>query len=165
MQREKFPCLLLSCVKFAPCHLLSSLWQLSPLLFSPSGNIFAAHVALFFCSMGIQLGRGQAAKSRQRTAPVEALACGEESFGMAAASTEWVCEGLGTQHPPSFPPVAPEPGFCSEQCPDQSCEVCTMNYLCQVIIVMSRHSCLNTAPSLLMEKKDLFPKQIFFLNF
>lgn len=71
---------------------------------------------------------------------------------------------FGTWHPPSFPPVAPEPGFCTGECLDQSYGVCTVNYLCWVIIVMSRHPCLNTAPLLLMEKKDLFPKQVYFLT-
>lgn len=70
---------------------------------------------------------------------------------------------FGTWHPASFPPAAPEPGLCTEERLEQSYGVCTMNYLCEVItVVMSRHRCLNSAPSLLMEKKDLFPKQVFF---
>lgn len=143
MQREKLFCLLnfalCEIFPFVVCFVLSGSGALSHSL--PPGIFFSAHVAFFFCSMGIRVGRGQAAKIRKLAGPLSSesritkliafshnflvcridryfcehrhteleessvkqssvslsfsyLALCEQSFGLAAARTGWVCKGL-----------------------------------------------------------------------
>lgn len=69
-----------------------------------------------------------------------------KSFGLTAASTEWVCKRL--QNSACCLVEPPDPGFCNGEVfgPKFRGVISLLNYLCYaIIIVMSRNPCPNIA--------------------
>lgn len=130
-QREKLPCLLNSVLCEICPHViwlvLSGSWVLSCSL--PPG-MFLQHMWLR-SSVPWECGRGgdRQPKAGNQQVLFELWPAGRRALDWLLQVPSGFVRTFGTQHPPSFPPVEQEPGFCTGQCLAQNYGVCTMNYL------------------------------------